>query len=197
MSATRPPDPLRRPPPPLEMLPGNQVQVVPVSPGTYFTQLPANWTVAGYAGELSSATLRAPAGNSAALVLRRSQPARLARLRFGLQRDRPVNLQLGLYRGRELLVGIICIYDGGQFVTSLQGGGRASSTFNRPWDAPGVEELELAYNFTSGWTLLEVASGRSLLLPVKDSEIDGLQLIIPGAQQEQVLRFPTFTLVDQ
>jgi len=172
------------------------VQVEPPPPGTFFATLPSGWSLVGYTGSLTSGCLRAPGGFAAGAVFRRQQPAPLLRLRVGVQRDTVCNFQIGLHRGPALLVGIVSQLQEGRYATFLQGGGRGSQPLARVWNTPGVQDLELSYG-PSGWTLLEVASGQSVKLPLQDNQVDNIQLIVPGAQQEQVVRFPSFLLVEQ
>jgi len=192
----QPHQPPLAPPPPLDVLPGSQVQVEPPPPGTFFATLPSGWSLVGYTGSLTSGCLRAPGGFAAGAVFRRQQPAPLLRLRVGVQRDTVCNFQIGLHRGPALLVGIVSQLQEGRYATFLQGGGRGSQPLARVWNTPGVQDLELSYG-PSGWTLLEVASGQSVKLPLQDNQVDNIQLIVPGAQQEQVVRFPSFLLVEQ
>jgi len=186
-------------PPPLDMLGGSgTVSLSPSTPemASYFG-LPGGWNLMGYAGSLGPGTLTAPPGSAGGLMLSREGIGSLKNFRISLGRARgPVNLQIGLWKGRAMTVGITSTLDRGLYLTLLTVAGQVSSPLQRPWNQAMTQDLEL--NFQGGaWVLRDVQMAKEVTLPGQDSSINNLQLMIPPAVQSQSLGIHSLSILEQ
>lgn len=149
--------------------------------------LPTGWTLRGTAGRVAGGNLEAAPGESSAAVAFAPR-ARLGRLRMGLSRNfGPSNFQCGVFLGHQLVVGITLQLQRGSYLAYLSGPGSANSPpFEVPWKSAYTQTLELTHT-AQGWQLLDVASGQTSQLAGNESDYDNLQLIVPAAQERQVV----------
>ncbi|MBX3166413.1 MAG: serine/threonine protein kinase [Candidatus Eremiobacteraeota bacterium] len=188
------------PAPPLEVISGagQRIQLSPAGPEQVnLLPLSPNWRLAGYSGLLGPGTLQAPAGGAAAVMLERGGPVRISHLRLSLARPQgPVNLQVGLFAGGSLLVGVVSTLERDDYYTSLQSEGASSQDLRCGWQQGISQQLDLSY-FAGHWVLRDVVQNAEVKVAGRDNQIDHLQLVLPAARQAQILGVNSLSVTEE
>ncbi len=188
------------PAPPLDVIGGSglRIQLTPAGPDQA-DRLPISpgWKLTGYSGLLGSGTLGAPAGGAAAVMIGRGGPARVIHLRFSISRPRgPVNLQIGLFSERGLLVGMVSSLEGNEYFTALQSEGASSQDLRCGWQQGVSQQLDLSY-IAGQWVLRDVVQNAEVKVAGRDNLVDHIQMVLPAARQAQDLTVNSISVTEE
>ena len=188
------------PAPPLDIIAGStpRIQLSPPRPDQAGSlPLSPNWNLVGFAGQLGPGFLSAPAGSSAAVMVGRGGPVRVSHLRLSLSRAQgPVNLQVGLFSGPNLLVGVVSTLENGEYYTILQAEGATSQELRCGWQQAVSQQLDLGF-IAGQWILRDVVQNSEVLVPGRDNQIDHFQLVLPAARQSQTLGVNSLSVAEE
>lgn len=187
------------PPPRLDEVSGSgriQLFPMPVAKQSFFP-CPPQWVAEAMAGELQPQTLVAPPGVSACVALNRRQVVGVGGLRILIGRTLgPVNFQLGLFDGANLVAGLMSSLEGPAYVSTIQADGQVSQGLACPWQDGVSQEFELS--FVAGqWVLRDINRSAEARVPARGNQVDRIQLIVPAAQQAQSLVVNSFSINEE
>ncbi len=131
--------------------------------------------------------MSAAPGASAAVMIGHEGPVHVTNLRISLSRTQgPVNVQLGLFGGNSLLVGVMSTLESGEYFTAAQSDGVSSADMRCGWQQGASQQLDLSY-IAGQWVLRDVNQNAEVKVAGRDNLVDRIQLVIPAARQGQTL----------
>lgn len=185
--------------PPLDLIEGgSRIQLSPTGPDqANALSLPQNWNLAGYAGQLGPGSISAPAGAAAAVMLNRGASIAMSHFRISLSRARgPVNVQIGLFSGGNLVLGFVSSLDRNEYYTMLQSEGVSSQEMRCGWQQAVSQQLDLSY-IAGQWVLRDVVQNADIRVAGRDNRIDHIQIVVPAARQPQALGLNSISVTEE